>query len=149
MLCPHCQRIVSAPILASATTGADRALSLRIRMRMSNVFMNGGRCLCAPAFVPEWYMRTSQSNPEGYAATKLIARVDQLKAAPLLIHGLNDTNVHLQDSVNFIEALEAADKPFGFIPLPNRGHSFKGDGLVPALSASVDYFEQCLSTATE
>ncbi len=97
----------------------------------------------------ERYMRTPKLNAGGYAATNLIEKVAQLKNAPLLIHGLNDTNVHLQNTVNFVEALEAADKPFGFIPLPNRGHSFKGDGLVAALIASVDYFEGCLSTPTK
>lgn len=93
----------------------------------------------------ERYMRTPEQNPEGYAATNLIDKVDQLRAAPLLIHGLSDTNVHLQNTVNFIEALEAADKPFSFIPLPNRGHSFRGDGLVAALMASVDYLSECLA----
>ena len=45
---------------------------------------------------------------------------------------------NLQNTVNFIEALEANDKLFDFVPLPNLGHSFKGDGLVAALMASVD-----------
>ena len=35
--------------------------------------------------------------------------------------------------MNFIQALEANDKLFDFIPLPNLSHSFKGDGLVAAL----------------
>ena len=95
----------------------------------------------------ERYMRTPEKNAHGYAATNLIDRVDQLKAAPLLIHGLNDTNVHLQNTVNYIEALEANDKDFGFVPLPNRGHSFRGDGLVAALNASLDYFDTCFEGA--
>jgi putative hemolysin len=115
------------------------------------------RCGVAGAAPTDWtyydtiyterYMRTPQENPKGYAATNLIAKVDQLKAAPLLIHGLADTNVHLQNTVNFIQALEAADKPFDFIPLPNLSHSFRGDGLVAALSASVDYLTACLAAA--
>ena len=44
-----------------------------------------------------------------------------LQARPLLIHGLADTNVHLQNTVNFIEALEANDKLFDFIPLAEPG----------------------------
>ena len=91
----------------------------------------------------ERYMRTPAENPDGYAATELISKVDQLQARPLLIHGLADRNVHLQNTINFIEALEAADKPFVFTPLPNLDHSFHGDGLVAALAASVDYFTTC------
>ena len=92
----------------------------------------------------ERYMGTPTQNPEGYAATDLIAAADQMQARPLIIHGLNDTNVHLQNSINLIQELEALDKPFDFLPLPNLNHSYKGDGLVTALSASVDYFVRYL-----
>ncbi len=94
------------------------------------------RCGVAGAAPTDWsyydtiyterYMRTPKTNADGYAATNLIRGWRELEAVPLLIHGLNDTNVHLQNTVNFVEALEAADKQFGFIPLPNRGHSFRG-----------------------
>ena len=45
----------------------------------------------------ERYMGTPTQNPAGYAATDLIAAAGQLQATPLIIHGLNDTNVHLQN----------------------------------------------------
>ena len=115
------------------------------------------RCGVAGAAPTDWsyydtiyterYMRTPEKNPDGYAATNLIDLAATLQARPLLIHGLADTNVHLQNTVNFIEALEANDKLFDFIPLPNLGHSFKGDGLVAALMASVDYLTGCLTGA--
>lgn len=92
----------------------------------------------------ERYMQTPDQNPAGYAATDLIAAAGQLQAPPLIIHGLNDTNVHLQNSINLIQELERLDKKFIFLPLPNLNHSYRGDGLVAALSASVDYFTQQL-----
>jgi dipeptidyl-peptidase-4 len=92
----------------------------------------------------ERYMGTPSQNPEGYAATDLIAKADQLQARPLIIHGLNDTNVHLQNSINLIQELQRLDKPFEFLPLPNLNHGYRGDGLAAALSASVDYFERTL-----
>jgi dipeptidyl-peptidase-4 len=111
------------------------------------------RCGVAGAAPTDWsyydsiyterYMRTPQVNPDGFAATNLIDQVELLEAAPLLIHGLADTNVHLQNTVNFIEALEAVDKPFEFVPLPNLSHSIQGDGLVATLSASEAYFTRC------
>jgi dipeptidyl-peptidase-4 len=94
----------------------------------------------------ERYMKTPVMNPEGYAATDLISKAGQLKARPLIIHGLNDTNVHLQNSINLIDELERLDKPFEFLPLPNLNHSYKGDGLVTALSASVEYFIRILGS---
>jgi dipeptidyl-peptidase-4 len=44
----------------------------------------------------------------------------------------------------FNGALEENDKLFNFVPLPNLSHSFRGDGLVAALSASADYLSDCL-----
>jgi dipeptidyl-peptidase-4 len=95
----------------------------------------------------ERFMGTPSQNPEGYEATNLIAKVDLLQASPLIIHGLNDTNVHLQNSVNLIQEMQALDKPFEFLPLPGLNHSYKGNGLVAALSASVDYFVRTLGGA--
>jgi dipeptidyl-peptidase-4 len=92
----------------------------------------------------ERYMRTPAQNPAGYAAIDLIAAASRLQAAPLIIHGLNDTNVHLQNSINLVDELEKLDKPFIFLPLPNLSHSFKGNGLAAALAASVEYFEDVL-----
>ena len=93
----------------------------------------------------ERYMRTPAENPDGYAATNLVAVAAQIEAAPLIIHGLADTNVHLQNSINFIQALEQADRPFVFVPLPNEDHHYEGDGLATALAASVDYFTEQLA----
>ncbi|NPV60617.1 MAG: prolyl oligopeptidase family serine peptidase [Actinobacteria bacterium] len=88
----------------------------------------------------ERYMGTPVENPAGYAAAELVSRASGIGAEPLIIHGLADTNVHLQNSVNFIQALERADKPFSFVPLPNEDHHYEGDGLATALSHSVAYF---------
>jgi dipeptidyl-peptidase-4 len=92
----------------------------------------------------ERYMKTPDENPDGYAATELISIAGDIQAEPLIIHGLADTNVHLQNSVNFIQALEHADKLFSFIPLPNEDHHYEGDGLATALSASAAYFSRMM-----
>ncbi len=92
----------------------------------------------------ERYMKTPQENPDGYAETELISRAGDIAAEPLVIHGLADTNVHLQNSVNFIEALEQAGKPFLFLPLPNQDHDYVGNGMAVSLSASVEYFVRCI-----
>ena len=92
----------------------------------------------------ERYMETPDQNPAGYEATNLIECADQFRVRPLLIHGLADTNVHLQNTVNLIQAMMHEDRPFDFVPLPNEDHHYEGDGLITALSASVDYFNRNL-----
>lgn len=92
----------------------------------------------------ERYMGTPEQNPEGYAASNIVTRADQIEAEPLLIHGLVDTNVHLQNTINLIDAMMALDKPFEFVPLPDSDHHYGGDNLVTALSESTDYFKRNL-----
>jgi dipeptidyl-peptidase 4 len=88
----------------------------------------------------ERYMGLPDENREGYSSTDLISVAADIGREPLIIHGLDDTNVHLQNSVNFMQALEHSDKTFQFIPLPNEDHHYEGDGLVTVLSASQAYF---------
>ncbi len=148
----------SLPYVDAARIGTDGKsfggyMTLYALLHAPDIF----RCGVAGAAPTDWrsydtiyterYMRTPEQNPDGYAATNLVAAAGQMQARPLLIHGLADTNVHLQNTVNFIEALEAADKPFDFVPLPNLSHSFRGDGLVAALAASVEYFTACFDNA--
>lgn len=92
----------------------------------------------------ERYMGTPADNPDGYAAADIVTRAAQIEVRPLLIHGLVDTNVHLQNTLNLIDAMMAIDKPFDFVPLPNSDHHYGGDDLVTVLSESTSYFEQCL-----
>jgi dipeptidyl-peptidase-4 len=90
----------------------------------------------------ERYMKTPADNPQGYAETELISRARDIAAEPLIIHGLADTNVHLQNSINFIAALEEAGKPFLFLPLPDQNHDYEGNGMATSLMASVEYIVQ-------
>jgi dipeptidyl-peptidase-4 len=52
----------------------------------------------------ERYMQT-QENPSGYDENSPINHVDKLKGKFLLIHGSGDDNVHLQNSMQMMEAL--------------------------------------------
>jgi dipeptidyl-peptidase-4 len=59
----------------------------------------------------ERYMQTPQENPSGYDENSPINHVDKLKGKFLLIHG-SDDNVHLQNSMQMMEALIQANKQF-------------------------------------
>ena len=72
----------------------------------------------------ERYMRTPQNNPDGYKASSVVEAAGQLHGRLLLIHGAMDDNVHMQNSVQFIDALERAEKPFELMILPRDMHGF-------------------------
>ena len=70
----------------------------------------------------ERFMRTPQENPDGYDDNSPINHVDKLKGNYLLIHGTADDNVHVQNSIDLITALIAADKQFEMQLYPNSNH---------------------------
>lgn len=74
----------------------------------------------------ERFMRTPQENPKGYDNNSPINFVDKLKGKFLLIHGMADDNVHLQNSLEFAEALVQANKQFEMQYYLNRNHAIYG-----------------------
>jgi len=74
----------------------------------------------------ERYMRKPQENAAGYDDNSPINFADKLKGNLLIVHGTADDNVHLQNSMEFIEALVQADKQFDMHIYTNRNHSIFG-----------------------
>jgi len=72
----------------------------------------------------ERYMRTPEENPGGYHDSSPLYYADRLKAKLLLIHGVDDDNVHLQNTLNFVEALVKATIPFELYLQPGEKHGF-------------------------
>jgi dipeptidyl-peptidase-4 len=74
----------------------------------------------------ERFMRTPQTNPEGYEAGSPINYVDQITGDYLLIHGTGDDNVHYQNAVILVEELIKHDVQFETMYYPNRNHGIYG-----------------------
>ncbi|HEY7326747.1 MAG TPA: DPP IV N-terminal domain-containing protein [Gemmataceae bacterium] len=78
------------------------------------------------AFYTERYMNTPQENPEGYKRTSVVGAAAQLHGRLLLIHGIRDDNVHVQNTLQLVNALERADKDFELMVYPNDRHGIRG-----------------------
>ncbi|GGE38395.1 S9 family peptidase [Psychroflexus planctonicus] len=74
----------------------------------------------------ERYMTTPQENPSGYDSNSPISHVNKLKGNYLLIHGGGDDNVHVQNSMQLIEALIQANKQFDWRIYPDKDHGIYG-----------------------
>ena len=74
----------------------------------------------------ERYMNTPQENPDGYRVTSVVQAARNLHGKLLLVHGLMDDNVHLQNSAQFLQALQRADKDFEVMFYPRTRHSISG-----------------------
>lgn len=74
----------------------------------------------------ERYMQTPQENASGYDDNSPINHVDKLKGKFLLIHGSGDDNVHVQNSMQMMEALIQANKQFDSQIYPDKNHGIFG-----------------------
>ena len=74
----------------------------------------------------ERYMQTPQENASGYDENSPINHVSKLKGNFLLIHGTADDNVHVQNSMQMIEALVQANKQFDWAVYPDKNHGIFG-----------------------
>ena len=74
----------------------------------------------------ERFMRTPKENGDGYQASSAISRASKLNGKLLLIHGSADDNVHLQNFMEYSEALVQANIQFDTQIYTNRNHSIFG-----------------------
>jgi dipeptidyl aminopeptidase/acylaminoacyl peptidase len=74
----------------------------------------------------ERYMDTPQANPKGYDETSVVKAASKLHGRLLIIHGLMDDNVHLQNTAQLVQALQQADKDFEIMVYPRARHPIFG-----------------------
>jgi dipeptidyl-peptidase-4 len=74
----------------------------------------------------ERFMRKPQDNANGYDDNSPINHVDKLKGKYLVIHGTGDDNVHVQNTMDLITALNNANKQYSMFLYPNKNHGIYG-----------------------
>lgn len=74
----------------------------------------------------ERFMRTPQENFEGYNKTSAIGMADKLEGKLLIVHGSADDNVHVQNTMLYVEKLVEADKQFEMQIYTDKDHSILG-----------------------
>ena len=74
----------------------------------------------------ERFMRRPQENFKGYNETSPLLRADNLNGKLLIIHGTADDNVHVQNTMLYIEKLVEADKQFEMQIYTDKDHSILG-----------------------
>ncbi|HEY6066162.1 MAG TPA: S9 family peptidase [Thermoanaerobaculia bacterium] len=93
----------------------------------------------------ERYMGTPQDNPDGYERSAPLSKAGDLAVPLLLIHGGSDDNVHLQNSLAFVDALVKAGRPYDLQVQPRQKHGFRGaESLNLRNRAIVRFFEENL-----
>jgi dipeptidyl-peptidase-4 len=90
----------------------------------------------------ERYMLTPQQNADGYDNGAPTARTKNLNCNLLIMAGTADDNVHLSNTMEFISALQAADKYCDMFLFPNMNHSINGcDARALVYGRMIEYFK--------
>jgi dipeptidyl aminopeptidase/acylaminoacyl peptidase len=74
----------------------------------------------------ERYMLAPKDNPEGYAKSSCVGAAKNLNGKLLLVHGMMDDNVHMQNSAQFADALQRANRDFEMMFYPQSRHGIRG-----------------------
>ena len=82
----------------------------------------------------ERFMSTPEDNPDGYARTRAVDRIASYPARPgddgsvmlKLTHGTGDDNVHYQNTLQLIDALQKIGASFDFMVYPDGMHGYRG-----------------------
>lgn len=91
----------------------------------------------------ERYMGLLNEDESGYEQSDVTKSADKLHGALLLVHGTSDDNVHFQNSIQMINALIDAGKPFQLMIYPNKTHSISGrDARVHLYTMIEEHFER-------
>ena len=112
------------------------------------------KCAAAGAPVVDWtlydsiyterYMKTPKENAEGYKTSSPLLAAKDLGTKLVIFHGTSDDNVHMQNTMKFVDELMKARKDFVFVPLPRQAHGPRGEALLYRNQRLVEWFEQNL-----
>ena len=98
----------------------------------------------------ERYMSVPGEFPEGYKNFSVVNSAANLKGRILLVHGTGDDNVHIENTVQFVQKLIEAEIPYDLQIYPRKTHSIAGSDVRTHLfNRILAHFEQYLKPEVE
>ena len=98
----------------------------------------------------ERYLSRPQDFPEGYKNFSVVNSAANLKGRLLLVHGTGDDNVHIENTMQFIQKLIEAKIPYDLQIYPRKTHSFSGGDVRSHLYARIlAHFEEYLKAPAQ
>jgi dipeptidyl-peptidase 4 len=93
----------------------------------------------------ERYMGLPQQNKAEYERTSIVKAAPQLKGQLFIAHGTSDDNVHVQNTMQFVFALENNAIPFDMRVFPQKTHAISGKNTRLGLYTRIlDQFDRVL-----
>ncbi|MGR6327669.1 S9 family peptidase [Sphingomonas sp. XXL09] len=96
----------------------------------------------------ERYLGDPAKDPQGYAESAAVADASKIREPLLLIHGMADDNVFLDNSTQLAAALQGSDTPFEMMFYPGQTHRVGGPGISEHLWRTIlDFLDRNVKNA--
>jgi dipeptidyl-peptidase 4 len=125
-------------------------MTIRCLLQAGDIFKVG----VAGAPVTDWhnydtiyterYMGMPQQNAAAYTASSNLASAGKLEGKLFIQHNFEDDNVLFQNTMQMVNALERADKPYAMQLYPHKSHGVIGALRRPLYEANLSFFERNL-----
>ena len=92
----------------------------------------------------ERYMETEVTNPDGFAQTSLIGKVDNLKGKLLICQGAIDNTVVWEHSLSFVQKCIERNVQLDYFPYPCSEHNVFGKWRIHLMDKVTNYFDDYL-----
>ncbi len=92
----------------------------------------------------ERYMGLPAENPEGYKRSSPQTNAGDIKARLMIVHNIEDDNVHFQNSVQMANVLEREGKQFQMLVYPQKTHRVDTPLRRQMLQAMLEFFDKAL-----
>jgi dipeptidyl-peptidase-4 len=92
----------------------------------------------------ERYMGLPDANKDGYERSSPQTTAKNLKAKLLLLHNLEDDNVHFSNTLQMAAALERANRQFRMVIYPQKSHGVSGAYAKSLGSTMLTFFDENL-----
>jgi dipeptidyl-peptidase-4 len=89
-------------------------------------------------------MGLPDENAEGYKRSSPQTNAGDIKARLLIVHNIEDDNVHFQNSLQMANALEKEGKQFQMLVYPQKSHGVFGALQRQMQQAMLDFLEKSL-----
>jgi len=88
----------------------------------------------------ERYMDKPDENPEGYEFGSVMTHADKYKGKLLIMHGMLDDNVHVQQAIQLIDVLTDLDKDFEMMFYPSSRHGVRFPKWIHAQRNKINFW---------
>ena len=89
----------------------------------------------------ERYMDTPEDNPEGYKNSSVLSHIDGYCCGSIRItHGTMDDNVHMQNTIRFVEKVLNAGKSLELMLYPGDRHGYSGNKRMDSNRGRINFW---------